>query len=77
VIEWLWAVLSITGAILNARKNKWGFMVWMVSNVGWIYTNVYYGLWAQIPVWIAFSVTSIYGWILWSREENDHPILKS
>lgn len=71
MIEWLWSALSITGAVLNARKNKWGFAVWCVSNTGWIFTNIFYELWAQIPVWVVFTVTSIYGFIHWSREENE------
>lgn len=71
MIEWLWSIFSISGAILNARHNKWGFILWIVSNIGWITTNIVYELWAQIPVWVAFTVTSVYGFIHWSREENE------
>lgn len=67
-VFWICSAISIIGAILNARKNKWGFIVWIIGNVGWIIADIHYGMFEQIPVWIVFSAISAYGFYLWSRE---------
>lgn len=67
----LFSVISIVGAILNARKNKWGFIVWICGNFGWIAADIIYEMYAQIPVWVVFTLTATYGFRRWSREEKD------
>ncbi len=34
LIPWIFTMLSIIGAVLNARGKKSGFIVWIVSNLG-------------------------------------------
>ena len=68
MIGWVLSGLTILGAILNIRKNKWGFIAWIVSNVGWVYLNLTIGLYEQIPVWVVLTVLSIIGFTQWSKE---------
>jgi len=68
MIEWVISAGSILGAVLNALGNKWGFAVWVFTNLAWIVYDIYIGLWGQIPIWIAFTVTSFYGFWLWSKK---------
>ncbi len=64
---WIAAVLSISGAILNAKKNRWGFILWIIGNVGWIIADIIYGMYEQIVVWLFLTATSIYGFREWSK----------
>lgn len=66
---WIWTILSISGAILNAKLNKNGFILYIIANIGWIITDIEYKLYAQIPVWVIFIVIGVYGYIDWSKKE--------
>ena len=66
---WIFTILSITGAILNVRKNRWGFILWIVANCGWIWVNYIIGLYEQIPVWIVYTIISTYGFYDWSKKK--------
>ena len=70
VVAWIFAAISIFGAILNAKKNKWGFIVWIMGSGCWIFVNIVCGLYEQIPVWIILGLTSAYGFVKWTNEEK-------
>ena len=67
MIEWIFAALTIGGAILNIKKNRWGFVVWTFGSVGWIVTAFTIGLYAQIPVWSFLIFLNIIGFAEWSK----------
>lgn len=71
---WLLAALSIIGAILNVRKNKWGFFLWIFANIGWIWASYTYQLYAQIPVWIIFLALSVWGFVDWHLKEKPYKL---
>jgi len=66
---WLLAIISIIGAITNALGSKWGFVAWIIANVGWIVFSIQNQIYEQIPIWIVFIVISSYGFIKWSKKE--------
>lgn len=67
MIDWMISGLSIYGSILNVRQNKYGFLVWIMTNIYWIYYNFQTKTYAQIPVWIIFTIISIYGLVTWKK----------
>ena len=67
MIGWILSAGTITGAILNAFHNKWGFIIWIVVNMGWIAFNLHTNTVSQIPVWVALTVISVVGFINWHR----------
>jgi nicotinamide riboside transporter PnuC len=69
-IVWLWTILSIIGTILNAKLIKWCFPIYIVSNIGWIITDIQYGMYEQIPIWIVFIIIGIYGFWDWNKKEK-------
>lgn len=69
-IGWLISCISIIGAVMNAKKIKWGFVLWTIANVLWIVFNVYTQTYSQIPIWIVFSIICVWGFITWSKEEE-------
>lgn len=70
-IIWLWTILSIVGAILNAMLIKWCFPIYILSNIGWIITDIQYEMWAQIPIWVTYIVIGVYGFISWDKKEKN------
>ena len=71
IIGWVLAAISITGAIFNMLMNRWGFVIWFVGNTGWIVFNIYTETYEQIPIWIVYNFTCIYGFIHWTRKNKN------
>ena len=67
VIALTLSMVSIAGAILNARKLKEGFVLWIIGNSGWILVNIFYQLWEQIPMWATYVAISSYGLFYWGK----------
>ncbi len=70
MIDWLLSGLSIGGAILNARKNVYGFYLWIVSNIGWVAWDVMTESWGQIPFFAVCTIISAYGIICWNKKKS-------
>lgn len=69
-IGWLLSALSIIGAILNAKMIKWGFVFWIVANIGWAGFNWITDTYEQIPIWIVFTIISSWGFWKWHTDEK-------
>lgn len=67
IIALILSMVSIAGAILNARQLKEGFVLWIIGNSGWILVNIFYQLWEQIPMWATYVCISAYGLFYWSK----------
>jgi len=70
LIPWIFTLLSIIGAVLNARGKKSGFVVWIISNIGWVSWNIYIKEYAQCLLFLVYTGTSSYGLYKWSKDGN-------
>ena len=74
IIEWFATTLSISGAIVNIRKSRWGFAIWTVASVVWIA----WGLMGNPIAWglclsqLVFLGLNLWGFVAWSK----HPPAK-
>ena len=75
-LDWLGIFMSLVSVYMLGNKNKWGFIIFALSNVIWIYL----GLMMMSSVGMAvgnfiFMVINIRGFIHWGKmEENHKPI---
>ena len=70
-METIALILSILGNILITGKKKVGFIVWIVSNCIWIYTNIQKGDNLQQNIMFGlYILLNIIGYINWNREEK-------
>jgi nicotinamide riboside transporter PnuC len=68
-ITWGLAVLSIFGAVLNIKKRRSGFAVYTIANIGWVFVDMYYGIYAQAMLFLVFTALSTWGWIEWGNKK--------
>ncbi|MGQ9813486.1 MAG: nicotinamide mononucleotide transporter [Dissulfurimicrobium sp.] len=68
-ITWGLASLSILGAILNIKKRRSGFAVYTFTNIGWVFVDTYYGIYAQAALFLIFTALSIWGWVEWGNKK--------
>jgi nicotinamide riboside transporter PnuC len=76
LIEWVAAVAAVAGTLLLARKSAragWGFVLYLVSNAGWIASALHHGAWALLAQQAVFVATSLWGVWVWLVQ----PLLES
>ena len=69
ILAWICSIISGIGCFLNIKKRKECFIIWSISNMGFIYINVVTKLYGQIIMWVIFTIINIYGYKKWSGEE--------
>jgi hypothetical protein len=66
------SILSVTAIALVARKNKWGFVVGLVSQPFWLWTSYVNKQWGVFLVSIIYVFSWAYGIYVWFfKSEND------
>ena len=68
IISWLITVLSLVGAIFNAKGNIWGFYIWVPANIAWVIYDFTIGQPAQASLFIAYTVITLFGIYAWRKK---------
>lgn len=58
-------VASIVGAIANIYKKRWGFVLWMITNLTWAVVDWSVGLPAQSLLFFVYFILALWGWFHW------------
>jgi nicotinamide riboside transporter PnuC len=61
-------VLAIAGVILNNRRLRPCFLVWMVSNALTLGIHAQTDVWSLVVRDAVFLVLAVEGWIKWSKK---------
>lgn len=62
--------LAVTGVLLNNRMNRWGFALWVVSNLLCLRLHAVAGLISLAARDIIFTVLAVEGFFRWSRKKR-------
>lgn len=71
LLSYMATLIAIIGTIANSLKKRWGFYVWLVSNLFWIFYNLYQNQYAQGLLYVFNAVTCIVGLIKWKDKKCD------
>jgi len=64
LIEWIGCATGLCGAALLALNNRysgWGFVLFLVSNVAWIYFGLLTHATGMVVMQVGFTATSLMG----------------
>jgi hypothetical protein len=64
-ISWIIVGISIMGVLLNIKKNKWGFVCWIISNAAWVVIDYRAGLHSQAFLFFIYFLLAIWGILAW------------
>jgi nicotinamide riboside transporter PnuC len=70
LVEIIAAVFSLIGIILNIKKIRWCFIIWLLSNTCWIIAGIMWHKYGVIITNGMFDVFNIYGFIEWGRNKD-------
>lgn len=66
------AVFGIVSVYLSILKNIWLYPTGIISTLIYVYILFNFGLLGDCMINIYYTVMSIYGWILWHKNSEDH-----
>ena len=70
ILSWVMSAVALAGTVLNAERNKWGFIFWLVSNLYMTVRFTYIGEYAQAVLFFIYTVLAIRGIISWTQKER-------
>lgn len=68
VVQAVLTVLNLVGSALNSNKVRFGFVIWLVCNFGWLAIDIQAGSWPRCIQDIIQAVLCVYGLIQWGRK---------
>src|SRR5436853_7415177 len=76
-IEYIAVFAGIISVWFSRSENIWVYPTGLINTIFYIYLSYKGGLLGEASVNFYYTVMSIYGWILWSRkDQQQHTILK-
>jgi nicotinamide mononucleotide transporter len=66
------AIFGTLSVYFSIRKNIWVYPTGIVSTLIYVYILFNFGLLGDCLINVYYSVMSIYGWILWAKNSEDH-----
>ena len=70
MVSWITTALCLTGTVLNVKKNKLCFILWLIGNILWLIIDINNGLISRAILDIVQGLLALWGMIEW-RNEND------
>lgn len=79
LVTWTAAAAGVSGTLLLAGRGRlagWGFVLYLVSNAGWLAFAWRGAHWPLLAQTLAFTLSSLFGvwrWLLWPRLNRAAP----
>lgn len=70
VLSWIMCAVALTGTIINAERNKYGFAFWVVSNFYMVIRFAVIGEYAQMTLFFVYFLLAIRGIYSWTKKER-------
>lgn len=71
MIQWIISGMALLGTLLNANRNKYGFVLWLVTNIYWAVADFHAGLYAQSALFLAYTLLAVKGIVKWTQLEQN------
>lgn len=72
ILEASGAVLGTLSVYFSIKKNIWVYPTGIVSTMIYVYILFNFGLLGDCLINVYYTIMSIYGWILWAKNSEDH-----
>ena len=70
ILSWIMTAVALCGTVLNAQKNKYGFVFWLVSNLYMTIRFFVIAEYAQMTLFFINFLLAIRGLFVWNKKEE-------
>jgi hypothetical protein len=72
MIDWVSGCLELFGSWVTGNKKKWGFLISMMGNIGWVvYVIVTHSTYGLLVVVLPAIFINIRNFVKWHKEERN------
>jgi len=61
-------LLGLSAVVTNIFKKKICWVLWSLSNIGWVWLYMRQDLKASIPIMVIYTLANVWGWIQWTKD---------
>lgn len=70
ILSWIMSAVALAGTLMNAERNKYGFIFWLISNLYMTIRFAVIGEYAQMVLFFIYFLLAIRGLFAWSKKEK-------
>jgi hypothetical protein len=67
MLNWMLVICGIAGAMFNIFQKRIGFLIWILSNCGFVALNLIGKNYAQATLFFVYMSLSLWGLIKWGK----------
>lgn len=67
ILGWLVMMLSLFGTVLNIKRRRECFFIWVFSNAFWMIVDFTHGIYSQSALHCVYFFLAIWGVLEWSK----------
>lgn len=71
-IEMIAAIFGLVSVLFSIKKKIWVYPTGIISTLLYVYILYAFGLVGDMLINVYYTVMSIYGWLLWSKNQNQY-----
>lgn len=68
IFTWTVTAICLAGTVLNVKKNRWCFVLWIFGNVAWLLYDAHSGLYSRAMLDVVQLAFAIWGLIEWRKK---------
>jgi len=68
-IDWVFTIMSLAGNLCLIFKKRYGWLVWIASNVGWTMYFYKVGEVASAFLFMCYLVLAVWGYLNWKDKK--------
>lgn len=72
ILSWTMSAIALAGTLMNAERNKYGFVFWLISNLYMTIRFCVIGEYAQMVLFFIYFLLAIRGLFAWTRKEKQN-----
>lgn len=67
LFKWALALASLAGVVLNVRRDRRSFALWMATNASWCLVDLHHEVYQQSLLHLCYFVLAVWGFIAWKK----------
>jgi nicotinamide riboside transporter PnuC len=72
ILSWAMSAIALAGTLINAERNKYGFVFWLISNLYMTVRFFVIGEYAQSVLFFIYFLLAIRGIVSWTKKERGY-----
>jgi nicotinamide mononucleotide transporter len=66
---WILAAASLFATVLNVKRRRECYAIWIVTNASWVAVDVAHGIYPQAALQAVYCGLAVWGLIEWTRHK--------